>query len=60
MERMKTTEAIDMLKKDGVTVTAEEAELILEFIYTMAEITVAQCLREQHNTNIETKNLTQI
>jgi hypothetical protein len=38
---MKTTEAIDMLKKVGVTVTIEEAEMILDFIYAMAEITVA-------------------
>ncbi len=37
--------AIQILKKDGLEVTLEQAKLILEFLYQMADIVVEQHLK---------------
>ncbi len=36
-----------MLRKDGIEVCPEEAMLVVEFLYEMAKIVVAQYLREK-------------
>jgi len=38
--------AVKILKKDSLTVSGDQAEIILEFMYTMAEIAVDQYLRK--------------
>ncbi len=38
--------AIEILKKDGLEVTLEQAKLILEFLYQMADIVVEQHLKK--------------
>ncbi len=45
-ERISPEKAIEILKRDGVIVTADEAKIILEFLYQMAEIVVDQCLKK--------------
>lgn len=47
MERMKPDAAVEILQRHGLQVSREQAVLILEFVYTMAEIAVAQCLRDE-------------
>ena len=42
--RISPERAIEIFKKDGFEVTLDEAKLILEFLYQMAEIAVAQYL----------------
>lgn len=43
-ERMPLEKAIELLKEDGIEVTGEEANVILEFLYEIAEIAVEQYL----------------
>ncbi len=38
--------AVEMLKKGGFDVTLEQAKLILEFLYKLADISVAQYLKK--------------
>ena len=38
-----------ILRKDGITVTEEQAKIILDFLYEMATIVVDQYLSEQAN-----------
>lgn len=45
MEKMRPETAVKILRKHGIEVTVEEARLIVDFIYMLAEIAVAQCLR---------------
>ncbi len=40
--------AIEILKRDGLEVTFEQAKLILEFLHQMADIVVAQYLERQN------------
>lgn len=47
MEKMKPEKAVEILRKHGLQVTTEEAVLILDFIYAMAKIAIAQCLRDE-------------
>jgi len=49
MEKLKPAEAVVILREQGLEVTEEEAGLILDFVYAMAEIAVAQYLREENN-----------
>ena len=44
--RISPENAIEILKKDGLEVTLDEAKLILEFLYQMAEIVVDQYLKK--------------
>lgn len=48
-ERISPEKAIEILKKDGLEVTPEQAKLILEFLYEIAEIVVDQYMG---NTNL--------
>ncbi len=43
-------DAIEILRKHGVEVTIEQAEEILKFMKTLANIQVAQCLRKQEES----------
>lgn len=40
-------QAVSILANEGITVSEEEAEKILEFIYFFAEITIAQILNSK-------------
>lgn len=44
-EKISPEKAIEILKKDGLEVTLEQAKLIVEFLYQMAEIVVDQYLK---------------
>ncbi len=43
-ERMPLEKAVELLKGDGIEVTGEQANVILEFLYEMAEIVADQYL----------------
>jgi hypothetical protein len=43
-EKISPEKALEILKKDGLEVTLEQAKIILEFLYLMAEIVVDQYL----------------
>ncbi|WP_423147787.1 hypothetical protein [Rubrolithibacter danxiaensis] len=45
-ERISPKKATEILKKDGLEVTLDEAKIILEFLYQMAEIVVDQYLEK--------------
>lgn len=44
---MTPEEAVAILRRHGLQVSREQAVLILEFVYAMAKIAVAQCLRNE-------------
>ncbi len=44
-EKISPEKAIEILKKDGLEVTLEQAKLIVEFLYQMADIVVDQYLK---------------
>lgn len=46
---MKPDTAVEILQRHGLQVSREQAVLILEFVYTMAEIAVTQCLRDENS-----------
>ncbi|MET6998662.1 hypothetical protein [Chitinophaga defluvii] len=37
--------ALKILKKGGLNVTLEQAKMILEFLYKMADIAISQCFK---------------
>lgn len=43
-DKITPEKAAEILKKSGMDVTLEQAKLILEFLYKLAEISVAQYL----------------
>jgi hypothetical protein len=45
-------EAISLLANDGITVSKEEAEKIIEFIYSLAEIAIRQVLKPNEPNDI--------
>lgn len=47
MERIKPEVVVEILQREGLQVSMEQAVLILEFVYIMAKIAVAQCLRDE-------------
>lgn len=49
IDRIKPHKAIELLRKDGIDVDAEQAKIILDFLYEMAEIVVDTYLDEQKN-----------
>ncbi len=46
-DKISPERAIEILKNDGLEVTLEQAKLILEFLYQMADIAVDQYLQNQ-------------
>ncbi len=44
VERIPLEKAVELLKIDGIEVTIDQASLILEFLYGIAEIVVNQYL----------------
>lgn len=44
MERIPPEKAVELLRKDGIEVTEEQAKIILDFLYEMAGIVVDQYL----------------
>jgi len=44
VERIPPERAVKLLKEDGIEVTIEQAKVILDFMYEMAEIVVDQYL----------------
>lgn len=46
VERISPEKAIEIFKKDGVEVSKKDAEIILKFLYQMAEIVVDQHLKK--------------
>ena len=49
---MKPDTAVEILQRHGLQVSREQAVLILEFVYTMAVIAVAQCLRDEDSRHL--------
>jgi protein-tyrosine-phosphatase len=45
-EKISPEKAIEILKKDGLEVTLEQAKIILEFLYQMSEIVIEQYLEK--------------
>ncbi len=45
-DKITPEKAIEILRKDGLEVTLEQAKLILEFLYQMADIVVEQHLKK--------------
>jgi hypothetical protein len=44
IERIPPDKAMELLRKDGIEVTEEQAKIVLEFLYEMAAIVVDQYL----------------
>jgi hypothetical protein len=44
IERIPPGKAVEFLRKDGIEVTEEQAKVILDFLYEMADILVDQYL----------------
>jgi endonuclease III-like uncharacterized protein len=44
IERIPPYKAVELLKKDGIEVTEEQAKVILQFLYEIANIVVDQYL----------------
>lgn len=46
--RITPDKAIEILRKDGIDVNIEEAQIILDFLYSMANIVVEQYISIRH------------
>ncbi len=46
--RITPDKAIEILRKDGIDVNIEEAQIILDFLYSMANIVVEQNISMRH------------
>ena len=46
--RITPDKAIEILRKDGIDVNIEEAQIILDFLYSMANIVVEQYISMRH------------
>lgn len=49
MDKMQPEDAVELLRKHGTEVTVEQAALILEFFRILANIAVAQYLRNENS-----------
>lgn len=49
IDRITPHRAMELLRKDGIDVDADQAKIILDFLYEMAEIVVDTYLDEQKN-----------
>lgn len=45
MEKLRPEQAVELLRKKGIEVTVEQAALILEFLYLLANIVIAEHLK---------------
>ncbi|MFH7017400.1 hypothetical protein [Flavobacterium sp. FlaQc-47] len=54
IDRITAQEAMELLQKDGVNVDIEQAKIITDFLYEMAEIVVNTYLSQQKNVNLPT------
>lgn len=55
--RITPDKAIELLRKDGIYVNMEEAQIILDFLYSMANIVVEQyASSRQYDAITTTKN----
>lgn len=43
IEKMPIEEAMKLLRKEGIDVEREEAELIMEFLYNLTMIVIREC-----------------
>jgi hypothetical protein len=46
MEKIRPEQAVELLRKKGIEVTVEQAVLILEFLYLLANIVIAEHLKK--------------
>lgn len=44
--------AMELLRKDGINVDIEQAKIIMDFLYQMAEIVVNTYLFQENNVNL--------
>lgn len=49
IDRITPHKAMELLRKDGINVEVDQAKIILDFLYEMAEIVVDTYLDEQKN-----------
>jgi hypothetical protein len=49
VEKMQPEDAVEILRKHGTEVTIQQATLILEFLRMLANIAVAQYLRNENS-----------
>ena len=54
--RITTDKAIELLQKDGIYVNTEEAQIILDFLYSMANIVVEQFVSSRQSDAITVTN----
>lgn len=54
--RITPDKAIELLQKDGIYVTMEEAQIILDFLYSMANIVVEQYVSSRQSDAITATN----
>lgn len=52
IDRITPHKAMELLKKDGIDVDIEQAKIISDFLYEMAEIVIDTYLDEQKNVNL--------
>lgn len=43
IEKIPIGEAMELLRKEGIDVSEEEAELIMEFLYNLTMIVIREC-----------------
>jgi hypothetical protein len=49
IDKITPQKAMELLKKDGINVDLEQAKIVLDFLYEMAEIVVDTYLDKQKN-----------
>ena len=54
--RITPDKAIELLQKDGIYVTMEEAQIILDFLYSMANIVVEQFVSSRQSDAVTVTN----
>lgn len=54
--RITPDKAIELLQKDGIYVNMEEAQIILDFLYSMANIVVEQFVSSRQSDTITVTN----
>lgn len=54
--RITPDKAIELLQKDGIYVNMEEAQIILDFLYSIANIVVEQFVSRQCNASTITND----
>jgi len=55
IDRITAMEAMELLQKDGINVDIDQAKIITDFLYEMAEIVVNTYLSQQKNVNLPTQ-----